>query len=89
MGAPAGLLIAALILAIALAACAVARKPPRGDGFMRGNEYRPACGARWLQNRVRECKGETTGEMPSIETTPYLSWFPCCGSLGVPPPTFE
>lgn len=33
--------------------------------------------------------GPTTGKMPSIERRAGVSWTPCCGSLGVPPPVYQ
>ena len=88
---PLVLLALAFLVLAAVVLVAAGCRPGKGraEAFMRGPQYRPACGARWLQNRVRECRGQTSGAMPSIETTPYMSWFPCCGSLGVPPPTYD
>ncbi len=94
------LLAGALVLAVLLiGACCAAkaagwdffRGGRRGEGFIRGMAYRPACGAHWLEDRIRECRGQTTGEMPSIEDTQYMSWLPCCPppTRGVPPPTLQ
>jgi len=53
------------------------------------NYYRPACGGtRAYENRGR-CRGETSGKMPSIEEDMPVSWRPCCGHMGVPPPTWR
>lgn len=42
--------------------------------------YTPAC----LYDR-RRCHGWTKGTMPVIDDV-HISWEPCCGSFGVPPP---
>lgn len=34
----------------------------------------------------REMRGVTSGRMPSIDGPAAVSWAPCCGALGVPPP---
>lgn len=80
--------LAVLLCAVLVLAGGVPSERPKSHFYNRGFQYRPACGAHWLANRVSGCKGRTTGEMPSIEDHAYLSWQPCCGSLGVPPPTY-
>jgi hypothetical protein len=69
-----------------------ARRPPsRCNQSSRENfwpQYTPSCSAPWLAQRIDLCGGLTTGKMPSIEQDIPISWAPCCGSLGVPPPVY-
>jgi len=88
------LAVAALTLAVVLVVCylvvslhSIGPQPPTQQETFRGwTQYTPACSNPWLSGRRGACKGLTTGEMPSIDESP-VSWAPCCGSLGVPPPT--
>jgi hypothetical protein len=91
-----GLALAALVLVLVLIVCYMCvhlfklRQPDAcGEGFTSWVEYKPACGALWVGGRRGSCKGLTTGLMPSIESDPPISWAPCCGSLGVPPPVYQ
>lgn len=61
----------------------------RKDSFRGWTQYRPTCSGAWLAERRGHCKGLTTGAMPSIDECIPISWAPCCGSLGVPPPTYQ
>lgn len=95
--------VAALTLVIILIVCYMcvqlfkARRPAglcplafhQKEGFHGWVQYRPACSGQWLSERRAHCKGLTTGEMPSIENDIPISWEPCCGSLGVPPPVYQ
>jgi hypothetical protein len=93
-----GLVIAALTLIIVIFACYMcvhlfkARRPPaecsNQEQFLGGGQYRPACSSQWLERRAG-CNGTTSGAMPSIEENYPVSWAPCCGILGVPPPTYQ
>lgn len=94
-----GLAIAAITLIIVLIVCYMcvqlskARRPPRKcepshETFRGWTQYQPACSGVWLPGRG-SCRGLTTGDMPSIETDIPISWQPCCGSLGVPPPVYQ
>ena len=94
-----GLIIAALTLIIVLLICFMcvqlfkARRPlsgcPDREQFQGWTQYRPTCSGQWLSDRRGRCKGVTTGDMPSIEDDLTVSWAPCSGALGVPPPTFQ
>ena len=94
-----GLILAAATLVLVLLVCYMVvqlfKARRAGDragceeGFVGWPQYRPACSAQWLSARGGLCKGLTTGEMPSIEEDVPISWTPCCGSLGVPPPTYD
>lgn len=70
-------LAAALVLALALAA--LWRRRP--EHF----SYSPSCGSARTGRQRAECRGITTGVMPSIETTDRLGNGRCCGRIGVPP----
>jgi hypothetical protein len=67
------------------AACNPCPGRSRGEGFLGSFYYSPACGSEWMGRRRRDCRGATTGIMPSIETTGMAEDRPCCGVLGVPP----
>lgn len=58
---------------------------PRGEGFLGTFNYSPSCGSEWLGRRHNECRGITTGTMPSIEVTSKWGGGLCPGILGVPP----
>lgn len=92
-----GLFLAAATLILVLIVCYMAvrvykalRPPPPcgypGEGFA-GGEYLPSCSSKWMSARRGACKGLTSGDMPSIDEDIPISWAPCCGTLGVPPPT--
>ena len=94
-----GLIVASLVLIIVLIICYMcvqlfkARRPqgkcPTREQFTQWGQYRPTCSAQWLGQRRGSCKGLTTGSMPSIEDDLPISWAPCSGALGVPPPTYQ
>lgn len=94
-----GLIIAAITLIIVLLTCYMcvqlfkARRPavkcPDREQFRGWVQYRPACSGQWLSERRGGCKGLTTGDMPSVEEDLPISWAPCSGALGVPPPTYQ
>jgi hypothetical protein len=94
------LLVAALVLVVVLISSFMCiqlyhlRKPgplpcdnPAGskEGFLSELHYSPSCGSQWLGRRRSECRGVTSGAMPSIETTSKFGNGLCCGRLGVPP----
>ena len=94
------LVVAALALIIILIVCFMcvqlfkARRPAGAcDGaseqFTGWTQYRPSCSGEWLADRRGSCKGLTTGDMPSIEDDIPISWAPCGGTLGVPPPVYQ
>ena len=56
-----------------------------GEGFLGTLYYSPSCGSEWSGRRRHECRGITTGVMPSIETTSKFGNGLCSGRLGVPP----
>lgn len=58
---------------------------PRADRFLGTMYYTPSCSSEWSDTRRSECRGITSGAMPSIETTSMVGAGPCCGRLGVPP----
>lgn len=55
------------------------------EGFLGELYYSPSCGSEWLGRRRSECRGITTGVMPSIETTSKFGNGLCSCRLGVPP----
>jgi hypothetical protein len=55
------------------------------EGFLGELYYSPSCGSEWLGRRRSDCRGITTGVMPSIETTSKFGNGLCSGRLGVPP----
>ncbi len=55
------------------------------EGFLSTVYYSPSCGSEWAGRRRHECRGITTGTMPSIETTAKFGHGVCSGRLGVPP----
>lgn len=75
------LVVAAAALAALLVVWFVAQKRRGRDGFY----YAPTCGAERTGRQRAECRGITTGVMPSIETMARLGNGRCCGRLGVPP----
>lgn len=85
---PASLLLAALVVALLLAIYAWA---PRGSSepFLGTMYYAPSCGADWGGRRRADCRGITTGVMPSIEVHGIEACGLGCGLLGglggVPP----
>lgn len=97
-----GLIVAALTLVTVLIVCYMCvqlfkvRRPPTTCHYYeqlvaspQWTQYRPACSGQWLSDRRGECKGLTSGIMPSIEEDLPVSWAPCSGALGVPPPTYQ
>lgn len=94
-----GLAIAALVFVVVLIVCymcvrvykAYTFHRPRcpGEGFLGWSQYRPSCSGQWMSDRRGACKGLTTGDMPSIEDDIHISWEPCGGTLGVPPPVYQ
>jgi hypothetical protein len=54
-------------------------------GFLGTLYYSPACGSQWSGRRRADCRGVSTGSMPSIEVTSKLGNGLCAGYLGVPP----
>jgi hypothetical protein len=91
-----GLLVAGLTLVTVLIMCYMcvqlfkARRPPplcsppgQKNGFAACSDGggRSPYYAWW-----REMRGVTSGRMPSIDGPAAVSWAPCCGALGVPPP---
>lgn len=89
------LLVAALILLVVLTASFMClqlynlRKPLSRrcrDGFMSAAYYSPACGSEWAGRRREECRGVTSGVMPSIESTAGFGQGLCGGLFGIPPP---
>ncbi len=84
--------LAVLVVLVALAALALAAAgaPAAGapEKFVEGwSRYRPACAGPQGERRG-SCRGLTTAAMPSIEEDSPISWAPCCGALGVPPPDY-
>lgn len=61
------------------------------DRFWTPHLYRPSCSGSWLWQRGNDCRGLTTGHMPSIEADGvgqqyYTDFLQTCGGyLGVPP----
>jgi hypothetical protein len=49
------------------------------DGFLGALYYTPACGSSWLGPRRRDCRGISSGKMPSIDTGP-LATARCAGA---------
>jgi hypothetical protein len=94
-----GFLVAALVLMVVLIACYMCtqlyhlRKPatpgcaPGAEGFTGDLYYAPACSPDWTGLPRGDCRGFSTGSMPSIETTVMIGsgGGSCCGRLGVPP----
>ncbi|MFA6165779.1 MAG: hypothetical protein WC700_04125 [Gemmatimonadaceae bacterium] len=91
-----GLLIAGLIFLAVLVVSFMClqlynlRKPLSrrrcADNFMSAAYYSPACGSEWAGRRRAECRGVTSGVMPSIEPTAGFGQGVCGGLFGVPPP---
>lgn len=100
-----GLGIASIVLVLILVVCYMcvqlfkARRPPacppaqNQETYVTSSrqwvQYRPSCSGQWLSDRRGSCRGLTTGDMPSIEDVTYVSWAPCGGTLGVPPPVYQ
>lgn len=94
-----GLVVAALVLLLVLVVSYMAlqlydlRKarpaepagPEGPESFMSTLYYSPSCGSEWMGRRRGECRGITTGVMPSIELTTNFGHNLCSGRLGVPP----
>lgn len=80
-----GFIVLATIACVAFAGRSRGR-PERFRGWV---QYRPSCSGEWLSERRGACKGLTTGDMPSIEDDGVVSWAPCAGALGVPPPVYQ
>jgi hypothetical protein len=63
------------------------------EGFLGELYYSPSCGSEWLGRRRTECRGITSGVMPSIEMDAFGGGLCCArrgrndygGSFGVPP----
>jgi hypothetical protein len=59
--------------------------PTKKEPFITTLYYSPSCGSEWMGRRRSECRGITTGVMPSIELTTNFGHTTCSGRLGVPP----
>lgn len=53
--------------------------------FMGSAYYSPSCSSEWLGRRRADCRGLTTGGMPSIDMFGRFGNGIGCGRLGVPP----
>lgn len=67
-----------------------AREPATIDAscrsrFMGSAYYSPSCSSEWLGRRRSDCRGLTTGMMPSIDMFGRFGNGIGCGRLGVPP----
>jgi hypothetical protein len=92
-----GLVVAALVLLLVLVVTYMALQlynlhkgaapegPRAREPFIATLYYSPSCGSEWLGRRRSECRGITTGVMPSIELTTNFGHSLCSGRLGVPP----
>lgn len=82
--------MAALVVVLLLVVYAGARAPPpASEPFLGTMAYAPSCGADWGGRRRADCRGITTGVMPSIEVLGIEACGLGCGLLGglggVPP----
>lgn len=73
-------------------ACANGAAGGAKEGFLGELHYSPSCGSEWLGRRRTECRGITSGVMPSIEMDAFGGGLCCAqrrgrdyGSFGVPP----
>jgi hypothetical protein len=53
--------------------------------FMGSAYYSPSCSSEWLGRRRADCRGLTSGAMPSIDMFGRFGNGIGCGRLGVPP----
>lgn len=77
--------VVAVLLLLHLAAPA-AGGLGRAESFLGTFDYAPQCGAYWPGRRRANCRGITTGVMPSIETDSIEACALGCGRLGGIPP---
>ena len=91
------LVLAALTLMIVLVSCSIAAQlhrsktgaaaggAPAGakEGFLAPMWYNPVCRSDFLRNTRAECRGYTSGQMPSISDGMDGGWL-CPGMIGVP-----
>ncbi len=88
----ASLILAALVVVVLVLAVYAACSGGSGRGsepFLGTMYYAPSCGADWGGRRRADCRGITTGVMPSIEVGGIGACGLGCGRLGglggVPP----
>jgi len=81
------LLLIVLIVSYVILLLLDAREDRAGaETFMNDLYYRGACSKNW-HGQEGTCRGLSSSYiMPSIEEYHPVSWQPCCGTLGVPPP---
>lgn len=93
------IVVAALTMLVVLVACyisiqlfrfkessvAPSRVPACGarEGFLAPMWYNPVCRSDFLRNTRKDCKGYTSGQMPSIDDGMQGGWL-CPGMIGVP-----